>query len=110
MTVTTTAASSSARLRPELSDFRVIYALGVPWLVVVFVMASCGRQGRNYGGLPTILFGIIMVLGMSSCGTDSSKIGNPGTPIGASTITVTASGSGTGTASHSVSLKMTVVQ
>lgn len=105
LTLTTTAPSAAMR-GPRPSSVRPIYAFLFPGLAMVF-----GIGVRRRGALRGLqVFGMVVLLvlasGLTSCSSNSG--GNPGTPVGTSTVSVTASTSGSGAISHTATLTITI--
>ncbi len=107
LTVTTTAASAAMRI-PMPSSQRPAYALLFPGLAIIFGIAA-GRKRAPRGLQLLGLFVLLLVVsGLTSCNGGSIGGGNPGTPIGTSTVSVSASAAGAGAPNHAVNLSITI--
>ncbi len=108
LTVTTTAASAAMRV-PLPTSLRPTYALLFPVLAMIFGIAARRRRGALHS---LQLLGVLMLLmvasGLTSCSGGSTSGGNPGTPLGTSTVSVSASASGAGTINHAANLTITI--
>ena len=94
VTVTLVTTPPTAQLRPPLGGSRIFYALLLPGLFGVFLVAGSRRRGLR-------LLCLIMVLSfstvwMGSCGGNSTNTNpkNPGTPMGTYTVTIGATTGG----------------
>ncbi len=108
LTVTTTAASAAMRV-PLPTSLRPTYALLFPVLAMIFGIAARRRRGALHS---LQLLGVLMLLmvasGLTSCSGGSTSGGNPGTPLGTSTVSVSASASGAGAINHAANLTITI--
>ncbi len=107
LTVTTTGPSAALRV-PTPTSQRPTYALLFPVLAMIF-----GFAARRRGALRGLqLLGLLMLLmvasGLTSCNGGSAGAGNPGTPIGTSSVSVSASASGAGALNHAATLTITI--
>jgi hypothetical protein len=110
LTVTTTAASAAAALPVTwpLSQ-RPIYALLFSVLAIMFVLVARRRQqlpGLRLSGFVILL---IAAAGLTSCNGGSTTAGNPGTPVGTSSVSVSAAVSG-GAINHTATLTITITK
>ncbi len=108
LTLSTTGASAALG-GPSPSSHFLNYALLVPLLGMIFSIATRRKQARLRSRVCSTWALLLLTAGLSSCGS-SSKMANPGTPVGTSTVTVTASTSGTGAINHATALTITVTQ
>ena len=111
LTVATTAKSASLRQPP--SGFQPFtYASLLPVLAAIFAFATWRR--RKPPALRLVGLGLFILLlfatGLTSCASGNNSGGNPGTPIGTTSVSVSASTSGSGGTSHAATLTITVTQ
>lgn len=113
----TTAAATAASWRARFSE-RLIAALLLPGMIVVFG-AAARRSGAGHGLRVIALLSLAAFgAGLSSCGGGANGAGgssgghggNPGTPAGTSTVTVSASIGGAGGLSQTAQLAITITQ
>src|SRR6266852_2356724 len=108
LTVTTTGPSAALRV-PTPTSQRPTYALLFPVLAMIFGIAARRRRGALHS---LQLLGVLMLLmvasGLTSCRGGSTSGGNPGTPLGTSTVSVSASASGAGAINHAANLTITI--
>jgi len=107
-TLTVSTMGPSATMRTPMPSFpRPNYALLFPVLALLFAIAA--RRIRALRGLQ--LLGLLLLLtvasGLISCGGGNSASGNPGTPIGTTTLSVAASAAGSGP-THVANLTITI--
>ncbi len=107
LTVTTTAPSAAMRMLMP-SSRRPTYALLLPVLAMIFGIVARPRPVPRSLQLLTLLIFLMLASGLTSCGGANLGGGNPGTPIGTSSISVSASSSGAGGVSHPVTLTITI--
>src|SRR5713101_3770588 len=107
LTVTTTAPSAAMRMLMP-SSRRPTYALLLPVLAMIFGIVARRRPVPRSLQLLTLLILLMLASGLTSCGGANLGGGNPGTPIGTSSISVSASSSGAGGVSHPVTLTITI--
>jgi hypothetical protein len=111
LTVTTTAASAAAALRVSLpSSQRPIYALLFSALAMMFVIVARRRQQLFALRLLGFLILLMAATGLTSCNGGSAPMGNPGTPIGSSSVSVSAAVSGAGAINHAATLTITITK
>jgi hypothetical protein len=111
LTVTTTAASAAAALRVSLpSSQRPTYGLLFSVLAMIFVIAA--RRRQQLPGLRLLGFLILLMAasGLTSCNGGSAPAGNPGTPVGTSSVSVSAAVSGAGAINHAATLTITITK
>lgn len=108
LTVTTNAKSAALRA-PKLSSERPTFAVLFPVLAILG-FAALGRRGPRGLQLLGLLIFLMLASGLTSCGGGNTAGGNPGTPLGTSTVTVSASTSGAGAINHTATLTITVTQ
>ena len=104
----TTSAPTAAMQQPTPISLRPVYALSFPVLAMMLGVAA-RRRGVLHGAqvlLPLIL--LLAAAGLTSCGGGKASGGNPGTPLGTSTVSVSASTSGAGAISHTATLTITI--
>lgn len=111
ITVSTTA--PTARMSHPLKDRSgIFYAMLLPgFFGVVLISSPRRRQGARWLFLAMLL--CATTLWLPACGGGSSgsqKTSDPGTPVGAKTVTVTATTSGSSQLSHKVTFTLTVLQ
>jgi hypothetical protein len=109
LTVTTTAKSAALRA-PIPASQRPTYAVLFPVLAVIFAFAARRRRGSRSLRLLVLLMLLTAVSALTSCNGGSSSKGNPGTPIGTTSLSVSASTSGAGAINHAATLTITVTQ
>ena len=102
LTVSTMGPSAAMGVPPPIS-LRPNYAFLFPVLAMILGIAA--RRMHALRGLPILGLLILLVAasGLTSC--NGGSMGNPGTPIGTSTVSVSASASG---ANHTANLTITI--
>jgi hypothetical protein len=90
------------------SSRRPTYALLLPVLAMIFGIAARRRPVPRSSQLLTLLILLMLPSGLTSCGGANLGGGNPGTPIGTSSISVSASASGAGALNHAATLTITI--
>jgi hypothetical protein len=110
-TLTVTTTKSTAWTAPLLPSQRRIYAVLFPVLAMLLGISCRGRRKVRGLWLLSLLLCLFAVSALTSCsGGGSSKTGNPGTPIGTTSVSVSASAGGGSTVSHTATLTITVTQ
>ena len=108
LTVTTTA--KSAAMLPMPSSQPASYAFVFPVLAMLLGIATRRRREQRTLRFLSLLLLMVAASALVSCNGGSKVVGNPGTPIGTTSVSVSASTSGAGSISHSATLTITIAQ
>jgi hypothetical protein len=112
LTVSTTAKSAVVQA-PGTSRHGMVFAMLLPLsLLMVGVVAGRQRPASRLGVFSGLIVLALLASGLSCGGSNSSSSGggNPGTPLGTSTVSVSAATTGGGSVTHAATLTITITQ
>jgi subtilase family serine protease len=109
LTISTTAPSARLDKAPWGRGRGLFYALLLPGFLGLAVSVGSRKRTRRGIRLLSLIAAVALsTLWMPACGGGSSTPGNPGTPIGTSSVTVTATTGGTTPLTHTAIITLTV--
>jgi uncharacterized repeat protein (TIGR03803 family) len=108
LTISTTTASAALR-GPGSTSHRLIYAMLLPFVGMIFGIAARRKQSQLKSRLYSMGTVLLLAAGLASCGSNSTGSNSTGgaQPV-TSAVTVTASTSGTGAINHTTALTITI--